>query len=131
MHKRRSTRCNFTLILKLLVTSPHIHTDSCLSPPHIFTQIVGHGTIAFLEYGPAVPVLLDCPHEDAEKEHHTPILTAVHAYFEFGAGPLIEQRPLHEENKVHPHTVMTWKGFVVDKWVAKGVLVTYVKAAED
>ena len=33
--------------------------------------------------------------------------------------------------KVHPHIVMTWKGPVVEKLVAKKVLVTYVKAAED
>ena len=74
-----------------------------------------------------MPVLLVCLHEDAEKEHHTPISIAVQACFELGAGPLLEWRRRDEENKVHPHVVvMASKGFAV-----KEVFVTYVKAAED
>ena len=64
--------------------------------------------MAFLGHGPAVPVLLVCLHEDAEKEHHTPLPTAVQAYI-----------------------MMTWKGPAVHKLVAQKVLVTFVKAAED
>ena len=64
-------------------------------------------------------VLLVCLHDDAEKEHHTPIPTAVQACFELGAGPLIERRRRDEKNKAHPHIVMTWKGPAVDKLVAK------------
>ena len=45
--------------------------------------------------------------------------------------PLVEQLRLDEENNVHPHAVMTWKGFAADSLVYKRVLVTYVKAAED
>ena len=56
---------------------------------------------------------------------------AIDAYFELGAGPLVERRLLDEENKVHPHAVMTWKGPAVDKLVAKKVLVTCVKTAEN
>ena len=104
------------MILKLCVTSPRSHT-------------VDHGAVAFLEHGPAVPVLLVCLYEDAEEEHHTPIPTAVQAYFKRGAGSLVERRRRDEENKVHPHIVMTWKGPAVDKLVAKEVLVTCVKAA--
>ena len=79
-----------------------------------------------------MPVLLVCLHEDAEKEHHTPIPAAVQACFELGAGPLEEWRRLDEENKVHPHVVvMASKGFAGDKLAAKEVLVTYVKAAVD
>ena len=79
-----------------------------------------------------MPVLLVCLHKDAEKEHHTPIPTAVQACFELGAGPLVEWWRRDEENKVHPHdVVMAGKGFAVDKLAAKEVLVTYVKAAVD
>ena len=101
-----------------------------MSPPRVVIQAVDHGTV-FLEHGAAVPVLLVCLHEDAEKEHHTPVPTAVQACFEVGTGPLVERRRRDEENKVHPHNVMTWKGPAVDKLVAQKVLVTYVKAAED
>ena len=101
-----------------------------MSPPRVVIQAVDHGTV-FLEHGAAVPVLLVCLHEDAEKEHHTPIPTAVQACFEVGTGPLVERRRRDEENKVHPHNVMTWKEPAVDKLVAQKVLVTYVKAAED
>ena len=79
-----------------------------------------------------MPVLLVCLHEDAEKEHHTPIPTAVQACFELCAGPLVEWWRRDEENKVHPHVVvMAGKGFAVDKLAAKEVRVTYVKAAVD
>ena len=108
------------LKFKLLVTSQRSHADS------------RSWRVAFLEHGPAVPVLLVCLHEDAEKEHHTPIPTAVQACFELGTGPLVEWRRRDEENKVHPHVVvMASKGFAVDKLAAKEVLVTYVKAAVD
>ena len=94
-------------------------------------QALHHGAVAFLEHGPAVPVLLVCLHEDSEKEHHTPIPTAVQACFEICTGPLVERRRRDEENKVHPHIVNTWKGPAVDKVVAQKVLMTDVKAAED
>ena len=88
-------------------------------------QTVDHSAIAFLEHGPAVSVLLGCLHEDAEKEHHTPIPTAVQACFKIGAGPLVEWWWRDDENKVHPHVV------AIDKLAAKEVLVTWVKAALD
>ena len=79
-----------------------------------------------------MPVLLVCLHEDAEKEHHTPIPTAVQACFELCAGPLVEWWRRDEENKVHPHVVvMAGNEFAVDELAAKEVLVTYVKAAVD
>ena len=79
-----------------------------------------------------MPVLLVCLHEDAEKEHHTPIPTDVQACFKLGACPLVEWRRRDDENKVHPHVgVMAGNGFAVDKLAAKEVLVTYVKAAVD
>ena len=102
-----------------------------MSPPHVVIQTVDHGAVAFLEHGPAVPVLLVRLHEHAEKEHNTPIPTAIHAYFELSAGPLVERWRRDEEDKVHPHAVMTWKGLAVDKLLSEEILVTYVKAAED
>ena len=57
-----------------------------MSLPHVVIQTVDHGAVAFLEHGPAIPVLLVCLYEDAEEEHHTPILTAVQAYFKNGGG---------------------------------------------
>ena len=106
-----------------------------MSPPNVVIQTVDHGAVAFLEHGPAVPVLLVCLHEDSEKEHHTPIPTAVQACFELGAGPLtplVEWRRRDEENKVHLHVgVMAGNGFGVDELATKEVLVTYVKADVD
>ena len=75
-----------------------------------------------------MPVLLVFLHGDAEKEHKTPIPTAVQACVELDAGPIVEVLWQDEENKVHPHAAMTWKGFTVDKLVAKEVRVTFVKA---
>ena len=104
---------------------------ACVSPPHVVIQTVNHGTVAFLEHRSAVSVLLVRLHEHAEKEHNTPIPTAIHAYFELSAGPLVERWRRDEEDKVHPHAVMTWKGLTVDKLISEEILVTNVKAAED
>ena len=65
------------------------------------------------------------------KRSTTPIPTAVQACFELGTGPFVERRRRDEENKVHPHIVMTWKGPAVDKLVSQKVLMTNVKEAED
>jgi hypothetical protein len=46
-------------------------------------------------------------------------------------GPLVKRWRRDEEDKVHPHAVMTWKGLAVDKLISEEILVTYVKAAED
>ena len=98
----------------------------------IVVEAIDHGTVAVLQNGPAVSVLLVRLHPDTEQKHHAPVPAAFQGRVEFGAGPLKERGRGDEEDKIHPHLlVVAPERPAVDKLLAKEVLVPDIKAAED
>ena len=98
----------------------------------VVVETIDHGTVAFLQHRPAVPVLLVCLHQDTEQEHHAPVPAALQGYIEFCAGTHVERRRRDEEDIVHPHVlVVAEQGLAVHKLVAEEVFVPYIKAAKD
>jgi len=97
----------------------------------IVVQTIDHGTVAFLQHRPAIPVLLVCLHQDAEQEHHAPVPAAFQGDIKLCAGSLVERRRRDEEDIVHPHLVVAAKGPAVYELLAEEVFVPNIKAGED
>ena len=98
----------------------------------VVIETINHGTVAFLQHRPAVPVLLVCLHQDTEQEHHAPVPAAFQGYIKLCAGTHVERRRRDEEDIVHPHVlVVATQGLAVDELLAEEVFVPYIKAAED
>ena len=98
----------------------------------IVVETIDHGTVAVLQNGPAVSVLLVRLHPDTEQKHHAPVPATFQGRVEFSAGPLKERGRGDEEDKIHPHLlVVAPERPAVDKLLAKEVLVPDIKAAED
>ena len=98
----------------------------------VVVQTIDHGTVAFLQHRPAVPVLLVGLHQDTEEEHHAPVPAAFQGYIKLCAGSHVERRRRHEEDKVHPHVlVVAAQGPAVYKQFAEEVFVPDIKAGED
>ena len=97
----------------------------------VVIETINHGTVAFLQHRPAVPVLLVCLHQDTEQEHHAPVPAAFQGYIKLCAGTHVEGRRRDEEDIVHPHVfVVAAQGLAVYKLVAKEVFVPDIKAGE-
>ena len=98
----------------------------------VVVETIDHGTVAFLQHRPTVPVLLVCLHKDTEQEHHAPIPAALQGYIEICAGTHVERRRWDEEDIVHPHVlVVAEQGLAVYELVTEEVFVPDIKAAED
>ena len=98
----------------------------------VVVETIDHGTVAFLQHRPTVPVLLVCLHQDTEQEHHAPVPAALQGYIEICAGTHVERRRRDEEDIVHPHVlVVAEQGLAVYELLAEEVFVPDIKAAED
>ena len=98
----------------------------------VVVETIDHGTVAFLQHRPTIPVLLVCLHQDTEQEHHAPVPAALQGYIEICAGSLVERRRRDEEDIVHPHVlVVAEQGLAVHKLVSEEVFVSYIKAGKD
>ena len=98
----------------------------------VVVKTIDHGTVAYLQHRPAIPVLLVCLHQNTEQKHHAPVPAALQCYIEFGASSLVERRWRDEEDIVHPHIfVVAAKGPAVHELLAEEVSVPNIKAAED
>jgi hypothetical protein len=118
-----------------LVYTQYLLCTSChaFSPARrIVVEAIDHGTVAVLQYRPAISILLIRLHPDTEQKHHPSVPAIIQGCVKFGPAPLKERWWGNEEDKVHPHMlVVAPERPAVDKLQAKEVLVPNIKAAED
>ena len=106
--------------------------SACSPARCILVQAIDHGAVTIHQNRPAVSVLLVCLHADAEQEHHAPVPAVIKGDVKLGMGPLKERGRGDEEDQVHPHLVVVApERPAIDKLLAKKVLVSNIKAAED